>query len=142
MTQKNPAPSTPVAQAPSVAPSVTLAVDEEATVRALCAGARSVDEWHDPQRQELVVRDDGVGIADFQALLAIGRGGWSPQTCNDEQPYGVGLMSALYAATRVQVRCISGSLVFDTGPCVGQTAAEHRPQCPNRYWMRSDLDRL
>lgn len=129
MTQKNSALCTSVA----LAPSVTLAVDEEAMVRALRyaftnhdtvvqellqnarrAGARSVDVWHDPQRQELVVRDDGVGIADFQALLTIGRSGWSPQTCNDEQPYGVGFMSALYAATRVQVRSISGSLVFDT----------------------------
>ena len=112
---------------------VTLALDEGAMVQALRhaftnhdtvvqellqnarrAGARQVDIHYDEPSRTLVVRDDGAGIADFNALLTVGRSGWSQQTCEEERPYGVGFLSALYAAAHVRVCSTDGTLAFDT----------------------------
>lgn len=52
----------------------------------------------------LVVTDDGCGIADFQKLVQFAESGWDAATQQREDPYGMGFFSAVYTASRVIIQ--------------------------------------
>lgn len=68
------------------------------------AGATRVDVemHHDGEQTTLIVRDDGRGIDDPTALLALGRSGWSAGIAASEDPAGMGVFSL--AGRHVEVR--------------------------------------
>ncbi len=75
------------------------------------AGATRIELRYDEDRQLLTVHDNGCGLADFQKLLSLHESGWDADLCASEQPFGVGFMKCLYAATRCVVQ--SGRQVVD-----------------------------
>ncbi len=68
------------------------------------AGATTIDldvaEAED--RQWLIIRDDGAGIADPAVILALGRSGWDDEVAVREDPAGMGAFSL--AGRRVEIR--------------------------------------
>jgi len=74
------------------------------------AGASEVRfEFHAPHT--LVVIDNGHGIDNLQNLLTIAESGWEEVVCNEERPFGMGFMAALFASDKVTVsshnKCLS-----------------------------------
>ena len=78
------------------------------------AGASSVELTYEPKAKRLVVRDDGCGIADFQALLTLGESGWSEVVQRTEHPFGLGFLQSLYAAGSCSVESCGQRVRFDT----------------------------
>lgn len=68
------------------------------------AGATYVAFEYDKDRQHLVVTDDGCGIADPQKLLSVAESGWDDAVVESDSPYGIGFLSALYTAKRIEVQ--------------------------------------
>lgn len=62
----------------------------------------------------LVIEDSGEGIADFGALLGLVKSGWSDEVRERDRPFGVGFLSALAAASRVQIESGAWRLEADT----------------------------
>lgn len=58
--------------------------------------------------------DDGHGIDDFQDLLTVAESGWDADTQEAERPFGMGFLSAIFAAKAVFVR--SGQHSIDIEP--------------------------
>lgn len=79
---------------------------------------------YDVKAQTLTVRDDGVGIADWQKLFTVGESGWDPATVRDEHAFGVGFMKSLYSAQRCIVRSRDRMIAFDTGEALQQAEIE------------------
>lgn len=52
----------------------------------------------------LVVSDDGCGIESMQTLLSVAESGWSTDLVNQEHPFGIGFLSALFACRYILVR--------------------------------------
>lgn len=68
------------------------------------AGATGVDITFDEQSRQFIIEDDGVGVEDPQVLLTLGKSGWSDlELMAQENPYGVGFASALFAAEHIEV---------------------------------------
>jgi hypothetical protein len=65
------------------------------------AGATEVTIQVDGDR--LSITDDGCGIEDFSILLAMAKSGWSEDVKTHEGPYGIGFISALFAAREVRI---------------------------------------
>lgn len=72
------------------------------------AGATRVE--FNSEADSLTVTDDGCGIADMSTLLSVSDSGWDMETVEREHPYGLGFLSALYAAEEIEVR--SGKVGF------------------------------
>lgn len=51
----------------------------------------------------LRISGDGCGITDFSVLLAMAKSGWSEEVRDLEGPYGIGFISALFAAREVRI---------------------------------------
>ena len=71
------------------------------------AGATRVDidRFDLADRQVLVVRDDGSGIADPAKLVTLGDSGWDSEIAHREDPAGMGVFSL--AGHRVEIRSFS-----------------------------------
>ena len=82
---------------------------------------------YDAKSQALTVRDDGVGIADWQKLFTVGDSGWDTATARDEHAFGVGFMKSLYSARRCIVRSRDRMIAFDTGEALQQAEIEVKP---------------
>ena len=78
------------------------------------AGASCVVLTYEPNAMRLVVRDNGCGIADFQALLTLGESGWSEAVQRTEHPFGLGFLQSLYAARSCSVESNGQRIRFDT----------------------------
>ncbi len=78
------------------------------------AGATCVDLTYVASAKRLAVRDDGCGIADFQALLTLGESGWSKAVQRTEHPFGLGFLQSLYAAGSCAVESNGQRVRFDT----------------------------
>lgn len=80
------------------------------------AGATKIDIQHFDNEGEdvLIVTDDGIGITEFQKLLTIAESGWDANTVATESPFGMGFLSALFAARRVVVESGGRTLDMDT----------------------------
>lgn len=78
------------------------------------AGASRVSFIYEPKAARLTVVDDGSGITDLQNLLTVAESGWDKDVMESEHPYGMGFLSALFAARRVTVSSQGHQLAFDT----------------------------
>jgi len=74
------------------------------------AQASSVNFDFDDKTKNLIISDDGIGISDFSNLLTIAKSGWSEDIVKQENPYGLGFLSALYACQKISVT--SGLITF------------------------------
>ena len=45
----------------------------------------------------IIIKDNGVGIQDWDSLLTIGQSGWNPES--NENPFGMGFLAAIFAST-------------------------------------------
>jgi hypothetical protein len=79
---------------------------------------------YDGKAQTLTVRDDGVGITEWQALFTIGESGWDAITVRDEHAFGMGFMKSLYSARRCSVRSRGKMIAFDTAEALRQVPIE------------------
>lgn len=68
----------------------------------------------------LCIEDDGHGIDNLQNLLTIADSGWSEQIRGEENPFGMGFMSALFAAKHIAVRSNGKSLNFSRDDALAQ----------------------
>ena len=75
---------------------------------------------YDSKAQTLTVRDDGVGIAEWQKLFTVGESGWDAATARDEHAFGVGFMKSLYSARRCTVLSRDKMIAFDTAEALRQ----------------------
>lgn len=67
------------------------------------AGATYVRFDYDESSRNLQVRDDGCGISDFAVLLKLCETGWDEATSLNENPFGMGFYSTLFACEEVEV---------------------------------------
>ena len=83
------------------------------------AGATRVmfdfDPNPNPNLSTLVVTDNGCGIRAVENLLIVAESGWDAETKENEHPFGMGFMSALYSCRHFQVTSTFGHLEGDTG---------------------------
>lgn len=63
---------------------------------------------------ELCITDDGCGIDDLTSLFTVAESGWNNDIKGAENPYGMGFMSTLFAATAIEIKSNGQSLSFDT----------------------------
>ncbi len=91
------------------------------------AGATRIALNYDEDKQVLAVHDDGHGVADFQNLLSLHQSGWDADTCAREQPFGVGFMQCLYAATRCVVKSGNQMVDIDTAAVLARQPVEVQP---------------
>lgn len=75
----------------------------------------------------LTVADDGCGITDFAQLLSVASSGWSEELQREEQPYGLGLLAALYAAKRITIRSNGHRIEADTTDILAMKPIELKP---------------
>jgi hypothetical protein len=75
---------------------------------------------YDGKAHTLTVRDDGVGIADWQRLFTVGESGWDAATERDEHAFGMGFMKSLYSARSCSVRSRAKMIAVDTGEALRQ----------------------
>ncbi len=67
---------------------------------------------YDEAAGRLTVTDDACGIADLQVLLTVAESGWDAETVAHEHPFGLGFLSAAYAAERLTVESRGRRLCF------------------------------
>ena len=103
---------------------------------------------YDTKAHTLTVRDDGVGISDWQKLFTVGESGWDAATARDEHAFGVGFMKSLYSARRCTVRSRDRMIAFDTGEALQQADIEVKTVAPiaeTTVWLEGvtleELDR-
>jgi len=62
----------------------------------------------------LIIEDDGCGIDDLQKILTVADSGWNKDVIEDDHPYGMGFMSALYAADEIVIESLKNRVEFNT----------------------------
>ncbi|NKE72864.1 hypothetical protein [Candidatus Manganitrophus noduliformans] len=92
------------------------------------AGAARIDLFTDRSDPNyLRIADNGSGVADFQALLTMGRSGWRQEVIERENPFGLGFYAALYAAVTVEIRSQGQRLLLNTKRVLAGDAVEPAP---------------
>ena len=91
------------------------------------ANASHVAVDYDARARTLTVRDDGVGIDDWQTLFTLGESGWDATPARDEHAFGVGFMTCLYSARRCTVRSRDRIVAFDTAAALQLEPIAVRP---------------
>lgn len=81
--------------------------------------------------RQLIIEDNGIGVADFQKLFTLNESGWDESTTHDEQPFGVGFSKCLYSASRCMVESLDKKIDFTTEDallqhCIEVTSVEYR----------------
>ncbi len=66
------------------------------------------------KQMDLIIEDNGIGIADFQNLLSIGKSGWDDKTKKRTSPYGVGFLSAISFCERISITSQGSKMTADT----------------------------
>ena len=79
------------------------------------AGATQVEIDFAPETKTLVVRDDGCGIDCYQTLFTIAESGWDAEVVEQEHPFGLGFLSALFACGHLEVESKGGRIFMPTG---------------------------
>ena len=78
------------------------------------AGATQVVFDFNETCKTLTVCDDGYGIESIETLLTVAESGWDADIINQEHPFGLGFLSALYACQHLSVLSKSGGIAVDT----------------------------
>lgn len=86
----------------------------EALQNARRAGATTVRVLWDERSRIMRITDDGNGIKDFEALFTLGRSGWDAEVLAEENPFGVGFMSAVLASSHLTIRSGDRQASFDS----------------------------
>lgn len=63
---------------------------------------------------DLTVTDNGHGVDDMQNMLTIAESGWDQETRENEHPFGMGFLSAIFAAQHVKIESRGKKMEFDT----------------------------
>lgn len=74
------------------------------------AGAKSIHITYNPHRNWMAVIDNGSGISDMNTLLAVAESGWPDGIKQEETPYGLGFLSALFISDHICV-CSRGKMI-------------------------------
>jgi hypothetical protein len=90
------------------------------------AGATEIYVEFDGETKTLSVTDNGSGIETMQNLLTVAESGWNEETQIDEHPFGMGFLSALFAAEHVVIESRGKKMAFDTAHALefGEIAVE------------------
>jgi hypothetical protein len=67
------------------------------------ARATRIDLEYDPAKAVFCVSDDGIGIQNWNALLAMATSGWDEATVATCAPYGIGFLAGLFACEQIVV---------------------------------------
>lgn len=78
------------------------------------AGASSVKFDYKPDTNTLVITDDGCGIESMEALLTVAESGWDTELVEQEHPFGIGFLSALFACWHIIVSSKGGQIDANT----------------------------
>lgn len=79
------------------------------------AGATEIHfEFSDAVEPTITVTDNGRGVEDMQNMLTIAESGWDQETKENEHPFGMGFMSAIFAASHVTIESRGKKMEFDT----------------------------
>jgi len=78
------------------------------------AGATKVEIDFVPETKTLTVRDDGCGIGDYQTLFTLAESGWDAETIENEMPFGLGFLSALFSCQKLEVESKGGRVSMPT----------------------------
>ncbi|MDT0618508.1 ATP-binding protein [Salinisphaera sp. P385] len=78
------------------------------------AGATKVDFNFDETTNILSIEDDGHGIQSWDKLLCLAESDWSNPDIDEESPFGIGFLSALFSAQVITIRSRDGVISADT----------------------------
>ncbi len=89
-------------------------VISEALQNARRAKATHIELWYEEEKDRLTIIDDGCGIDDMQKLLTLAESGWDDETTLQENPFGLGWLSAIYSSDVICVESNGKYLDFNT----------------------------
>lgn len=96
------------------------------------AGASEIRFYLEGKGDETIlsIHDNGRGIRDWDALVSIAKSDWTEDTLQNDKPFGIGFLSALFAARHITVRSGTGSMACETQELLehGTVAIDHRAQ--------------
>ena len=78
------------------------------------AGATEIKISTDDTDNSVYVTDNGCGIADLSKMFTLAESGWDEQVQRTEKPYGLGFLSAPFAAKEVEIRTLDKVMEFST----------------------------
>lgn len=78
------------------------------------AGATKIDLEFSQEEDRLVIRDNGIGVENMQHIFTVAQSGWDDEIVQREGAYGIGFMSALFAARKVTITSRGKRVMFDT----------------------------
>ncbi|MEQ9418291.1 MAG: ATP-binding protein [Salinisphaeraceae bacterium] len=78
------------------------------------AGATKVDFNFDETTNVLAIEDDGHGIQSWDKLLCLAESDWNNPDIDEESPFGIGFLSALFSAQVITIRSRDGVISADT----------------------------
>ena len=105
------------------------------------AGATKVEIDFAPDTKTLVVRDDGCGIDCYQTLFTIAESGWDAEVVEQEHPFGLGFLSALFACGHLEVESKGGVVSMPTGDILSFKPVTVTPvvRCPAEARFEGDI---
>jgi hypothetical protein len=105
------------------------------------AGATQVEIDFAPETKTLVVRDDGCGIDCYQTLFTIAESGWDAEIVEQEHPFGLGFLSALFACGHLEVESKGGRISMPTGEILSFKPVTVTPavRCPAEARFEGDI---
>ncbi len=105
------------------------------------AGATKVEIDFVPETKTLTVRDDGCGIGDYQTLFTLAESGWDAETINNESPFGLGFLSALFSCRHLEVESKGGRVSMSTADILSFKPVKVTPWvcCPAESRFEGDV---
>lgn len=78
------------------------------------AGATEIHIHYDQTLNAFQIKDNGSGIDNFENLITLSESGWNKDTQENDNPFGMGFFSTLFAADAVVVESNGQILTIDT----------------------------
>jgi len=105
------------------------------------AGATQVEIDFVPETKTLTVRDDGCGIGDYQTLFTLAESGWDAETIENEMPFGLGFLSALFSSQHLEVESKGGRVSMSTADILSFKPVNVTPwvSCPAESRFEGDV---
>ena len=94
-----------------------------------------------PEIKTLTVRDDGCGIGDYQTLFTLAESGWDAETIENEMPFGLGFLSALFSCQHLEVESKGGRVSMSTADILSFKPVKVTPWvcCPAESRFEDDV---